>query len=100
MPKKSEVGAKIHTLLGLNKHMGCLMMHCFDKWANFTSSGKWTGKKSQGRPGRWKEKEGNILWLYVAYVIHVLSIATRACHNNIQKKKKCGRQSHRQRGRR
>lgn len=43
MPEKSEVGAKIHTLLSINKHMGCLMMLCFDKWANLTSSGKWTG---------------------------------------------------------
>lgn len=87
MPNMSEMGAKIHTLLHIKKHMGCLMMLCFGKWANLTSSGKWTGKKSQGRPGRCKgRKKGNILWLYMADVIHVKSIATSACHNNIQKK--------------
>lgn len=43
MPEKSEVGAKIHILLSINKHMGRLMMLCLDKWANLTSLGKWTG---------------------------------------------------------
>lgn len=87
MPNKSEMGAKIHTLLHIKIHMGCVMMLCFDKWANLTSSGKWTCKKIQRRPGRWKGwKKGNILWLYMADVIHVLSIATSVCHNNIMKK--------------